>query len=102
MCPLHGDIDALCKPQVKTLKKVDERPEVKRAATTLAEPKISEQYVHLLSGDLRMELKRKATWLSGEDVMRSELNLGTVYHHTIASNLLGPILKKRFKRTEQV
>ena len=102
MCPLQGNIDALCDLNLKTIKKVDERSEVKRASSPSIEPKIDQEYRQLPSGDLKMERKRNATWTNEEEAMRSELFLGTVYHHRIPSNLLGPTLKKRFKRIEQV
>ena len=100
MCALHGYIDACCNQiKVKKIKKVANRPEVKNTTYPSVENKIDEEYAHLLSGDLRIERKRKATWNDDAEVMVTELTLGEVIHHDIPSNFLGPILKKRFKRS---
>ena len=103
MCPLHGDNSALCETaNAKSNIKVPKRPEVKRVAYPPVVNKTDGEHALLLSGDLRIERKRKAAWLTEEEAMGSELILGIGYHNRIPPGFLGPILKKRFNRAEQV
>ena len=60
MCPLHGNMKALCDNEFyKKSKVATHNPEVKRS-TTRAAMSIDSEYATRLAGDQRMERKRKA------------------------------------------
>ena len=99
MCPLHGNMTALCNNlSIKRQKVTTQNPEVKTTTTQTSNQDIDVEYAALLAGDLRIERKRKAPWNEVEDVMNVGFNLGYTMHHNVPTISLGPILKKRFKR----